>query len=379
MKTALEGLGGIERFVKPGQVVAIKPNATWAYKPHTASATDPEFLRAMIQIVRDAGAKRIIVMDHCSIDPGTAEALRMNGIGKVVDEMKVEKVFPDRILAPRELYTRIDIPNGKAFPKIGVIKAAVEADVRINLAVAKTHNVTKNTMCLKHMMGFLEAPQSLHYNLEQGIADLSCPSPVQAQLHILEAIRVRLPYPDGWRVCAGPETDELYPNIVKRMNVVVAGTDPVLIDAYGCINFFNIKPEELTHLLRAYESGVGQIDVKRAADERRLRIYQVGQAILPPATPVPSSTPTPGTPKFTETPARQLTATPLPTAASSIQNAGYAAGRGEASGGAGGSEKEVVNLNRFLNGALLPVAAVVIGIGIAVSKRMGRKSRSGED
>src|SRR5512143_2410433 len=80
LQTALEGLGGIERFVKPGQTVAIKPNATWAYPPKTASSTDPDFLIAVIQAVRGAGARRIIVMDHCSIEPGAEPAVRISGI-----------------------------------------------------------------------------------------------------------------------------------------------------------------------------------------------------------------------------------------------------------------------------------------------------------
>src|SRR5512135_17447 len=46
LQTALAGLGGMERFVKPGQTVAIKPNATWAYPPNTASSTNPDFLTA---------------------------------------------------------------------------------------------------------------------------------------------------------------------------------------------------------------------------------------------------------------------------------------------------------------------------------------------
>jgi uncharacterized protein (DUF362 family) len=89
LKTALDGIGGIERFVKPGMTVAIKPNATWAYPPFTASSTDPDLLCALILMVREAGAKRVIVMDHCSIDPGTAECLRENGIGEVLDKLKV--------------------------------------------------------------------------------------------------------------------------------------------------------------------------------------------------------------------------------------------------------------------------------------------------
>jgi uncharacterized protein (DUF362 family) len=84
------------RFVKAGQTVVIKPNATWAFAPHTASSSDPDVLRAVIEQVQRAGAGRIIVMDHCSIDPGAAECLRINGIASVVKELGVEGIFPDR-------------------------------------------------------------------------------------------------------------------------------------------------------------------------------------------------------------------------------------------------------------------------------------------
>lgn len=375
LKTALEGLGGIGRFVKAGQVVAIKPNATWAFRPHTSSASDPDLLRALIQMVQAAGAKRVLVVDHCSIDPGTAEALRINGIGKVLDELGVEKVVPDRFNAPASTYVKIDLPNGKDFKKIGVIKAAVEADVRINLAVAKSHNVTKMSMCLKHMMGLMEVPQNLHTSIEQGIADINQPSPMQAQLHILEAIRVRWPYPNGQRVCAGPETDLTYPNLIKRMNTVVAGVDPVLIDAYGCIHFFESRPEELTHVLRAYESGVGQMDVERAIQEGRLRVFRVGQ---PVQTATPAITATEPAATLPAAPIQETavqvavpeeppsTATPLPTASPIPES--------QAAGAAGVecATNEVVSPNAFLSGALIPVAVVILGAGIAVARRLGQ-------
>jgi hypothetical protein len=54
LRTALEGLGGMGRFVKAGQSVAIKVNVTWDAPPNTASNTDPELLRAMIKLVREA-------------------------------------------------------------------------------------------------------------------------------------------------------------------------------------------------------------------------------------------------------------------------------------------------------------------------------------
>jgi uncharacterized protein (DUF362 family) len=405
LKTSLDGLGGIERFVKPGQVVAIKPNATWAYPPHTASSTDPELIEAIVALVREAGAKRVIVMDHCSIDPGTAESLRVSGIGKMVDKLGVEKIFPDRFNAPKSVYTAIDIPSGKAFQKLGVIKAAVEADVRINLAVAKTHNVTKMTMTLKHMMGFLEMPGLMHAKLEQGIADLNTPSAVKAQLNILEAVRVRLPSGPE-RVCAGPETDLTHPDRIKRMNQIVSGTDPVLIDAYGCERFFQVKPEELTHLVRAVETGVGEMDVQTAIKERRLVERVVGQPLLrTTASPTPTNRPVELVSTPTGKPMNPLTAnstpTPLPTATAAnnertihvavpqisihpggatpnpglvtaSENCGVGAYSSTGVQRCGGA----VNPNPFLSGVLLPLAAVVLGVGMVIMRRIKQQDKS---
>lgn len=360
LQTALQGLGGMGRFVRPGQTVAIKPNATWAYPPKTASSTDPELLEAVIQAVQEAGAGRIIVMDHCSIEPGAEEALRISGIGQVVKRTGVESVFADRFNAPKSVYTKIDLPGGRAYQKIGVLKAAVEADVRINLAVAKTHNVTKFTMCLKHMMGFLQQPGLLHANLEQGIADLSTASAIQAQLHILEAIRVRIPY-GSYRVCAGPETDVTHPHIVTRRNTIVAGTDPVLVDSYGCVNFFGIQPQELTHLLRAYEAGCGEMDIEAALTDGRLRIFRVG---APPA-----DQPTPEPASAAEAPSSPA---PKPTAVSAPL-ALPAAPAGPAAAPECLPAENVVSPNPLLKTALIPFAAVVSGLALAILNRLRRR------
>ncbi len=247
------------------------------------------------------------------------------------------------------------MPNGKANQSIGVIKAATEADVRINLAVAKVHNVTKFTMCLKHMMGFLQQPGLLHSNLEQGIADLSTPSVVQAQLHILEAIRVRLPY-GSYQVCAGPETDETHPRIVSRRNIVIAGSDPVLIDAYGCIHLFDIQPQELTHLLLAYENGCGDMDVEAALTDGRIRRFKVGAPLLDTPTP-PAATES----ASLQSPALKPTASYLPTSEPVGQPV------------ASSSNNQVISLSPLLNVALIPVAAILAGVGLAILNRMRRK------
>jgi uncharacterized protein (DUF362 family) len=381
LQTALEGVGGIGRFVKPGQTVAIKPNATWAYPPGTASSTDPEVLRALIQMVRDAGAKRIIVIDRSTLWT-TAEALQVSGIGKIVDEMGVEKVFPEGYLAPAQICTMVEFPKAKVpdFRKIPMLKAAVEADVRINMAVAKSHRVTKYTLCLKHMMGFMQQPNALHVQLEQGIADLNTESAVQAHLHILEAIRVRLPV-GAARQAGGDDNELTNPRRVKRMNQIVIGTDPVLIDAYGCINYFSIKPQELTHVKFAAESGVGEIDVEKAAAAGRLQTINVGQptrtptpTIAPTSTNAPTATitttPTQGP---TPTPTRVPTKTPLPTPEPFPTHAPPPVGVAVKSDRDGASSGAIANPAPFLSAALIPAAAVVAGAGIVVRQRLDRR------
>ncbi|MBN1303662.1 MAG: DUF362 domain-containing protein [Anaerolineales bacterium] len=363
LKTALEGLGGMERFVKPGQKVVIKPNATWAYPPKTASSTDPDFLKAVIQAVRDAGVEDITVLDHCSIEPGADEALRISGIGQAVQDMGVEYIFPDRYNAPKSTYTTIDLPHGQVNHSIDVIKAAAEADVRINLAVAKSHNVTKMTMCLKHMMGFLQKPGLLHANLEQGIADLSTPSGVQAQLHILEALRVRIPY-GNYRVCAGPENDITHPHIVTRRNTIVAGTDPVLVDAYGCIHFFDVQPQELTHLQRAHEIGCGDMDVEAALEDGRIRRLRVRESVVAEEEAVSVE-------ETTESETASLSA-PKPTATPLIVSGSADLAEPQPGAGEAGNAPidKIIAAGPILNYILFPLAAILTGLGMVILRRM---------
>ena len=118
LKTALDGIGGIGRFVKPGQTVAIKPNATWAYPPGTASSTEPDVLAALILLVREAGAKRIIVMDRSTLWT-TAEALQVSGLGKVVDGLGGGKALPRRLsgAGPHVHYGRLPQREDRRFPQ----------------------------------------------------------------------------------------------------------------------------------------------------------------------------------------------------------------------------------------------------------------------
>jgi uncharacterized protein (DUF362 family) len=56
----LEPLGGMERFVKPGERVLLKPNLLSAKPPEAAVTTHPEVLRAVIESVQKAGGVALV-------------------------------------------------------------------------------------------------------------------------------------------------------------------------------------------------------------------------------------------------------------------------------------------------------------------------------
>ena len=56
MREALDHLGGMKAFVKPGQTVLIKPNQTVYYSAEEGCTTDPLVVGALIRLAREAGA-----------------------------------------------------------------------------------------------------------------------------------------------------------------------------------------------------------------------------------------------------------------------------------------------------------------------------------
>ena len=372
LRTALDALGGMSRFVKPGQSVAIKVNVTWDAPPHTASNTDPDLLRAMIKLVRESGASRIIVVDHVIGSETTASVtLPLSGIGKVLDETGVEKAIMAGMDETDDKYVTIDAPRSKIIDgkQFSVIRAATQADVRINMAVAKSHIVTPVTMTLKHMMGFMRFPSYLHAaGLDQGIADINTAEAIHTDLHLLEAFRVRLTGAAwGWGNESQPDPrDPSGKKIVKRFNQLLLGTDPVLIDAYGTNVFFRgYKPEArgILHILRAYQAGLGEIDVEKAMAEGRLRSYQAGQPVT-----APTATPTQAVPAAAGTPTARSAAPPLPVAPTFEPQAPVAATTS--------SSDTVLDYVPVLSGAVAPVVAIIAALGIVVRRRLELRDRT---
>lgn len=242
----LEPLGGMGAFVNRGQMVLLKPNMSFAVPSDRHATTSVPVVAAVARLARRAGAREVIVADHPVSD--AAEVIAAMGIGQAElgSGVRVVPVTDESAWAERAL------PRGRSIREAQVLRALEEADVHIALPVAKSHGSAGFSGTLKGMMGLVRTRKTFHWlhDLHQAIVDLNT------------AIRPDLVIMDGLDVLSsgGPRG----PGRVVRCDTLLAGTDPVAVDAAGVrlapLHGQKVRPDRIRHLALAASMGLGRID-----------------------------------------------------------------------------------------------------------------------
>lgn len=170
LKALLEPFGGFPHFIKPAGRVLLKPNFNTA-DPFPAS-TDFFFLKAVVELIYEAGAKEVIIGDSSTMTANTKRVMQQLGI------FELEKMTrPPRIVAfEEERWVKKKIPSGQYLKSVYVPQILDEVDCLILLPCLKTHSVAQFTGSLKLSVGFMKPWQRvfLHLgNVQEKIAELN--------------------------------------------------------------------------------------------------------------------------------------------------------------------------------------------------------------
>jgi uncharacterized protein (DUF362 family) len=245
VRKAIKALGGMGRFVKKGNRVLIKPNIAFARPPEGAANTNPEVVAELVQLCFEAGAREVIVLDY-TLDPARI-TYEMSGIAKAAEAKGARMVY----VSPRD-FVPIEVPKGKILSAydVRVLKQVLDADVFINVPIAKTHGSARLTLGMKNLMGVIQDRGSWHRSgdLHQCIADFV--TAVKPHLTVIDAIRIL--------ASGGPKG----PGRVEQKDTIIASTDIVAADAYAA-TLFGLTPSDVPHIIKAAELGVGVADLKR--------------------------------------------------------------------------------------------------------------------
>ncbi len=237
VRKAVEALGGMKRFVSRGDVVVVKPNIGWDRTPIHAANTNPKVVAEVVRLAFDAGAKRVVVTDASCNEPN--RCFQRSGIWKAAYDVGGE------IVLPAEHRFRTMRLRGEVLDEWLVYTPIVNADKVINVPVAKHHNLAKYTAAMKNWYGTLGGRRNrLHQNIDVSIADLA--TFMQPTLTIVDAVRVLLRNgPQGGNIADA-----------KDLHTVIATTDQVAADAYGC-RLIGRTPEEIPYIKLAHDRGLG--------------------------------------------------------------------------------------------------------------------------
>lgn len=232
---ALERVGSdVDSVFSRKTRVLIKPNYLNSEHPSTGITTDSRVVEGIVKFLRERKIEDIIIGEGSGFAE-TFEAFKVAGIDVVAERWDVRLVDLNK-----DEFVDVEPPNPLSLRKIRVAKTAFERTI-VSVPKLKPHRIATVTLSLKNMMGALASKGSMHVGrLSPKIADLA------------SILKPRLSVIDG--IIAG-EGHESSGNPVE-MNLVIAGTDPVAVDATGAA-VMGIPPTDVKHLVLAEKKSIG--------------------------------------------------------------------------------------------------------------------------
>ncbi len=240
VRKALDELGGMRRFIARGETVVVKPNIAWDRTPEQAANTNPDVVAEVVHQCWDAGAKKVIVTDVSCND--ARRCFHRSGIMEAAGKEGAEVILPDP-----SMFREVNL-QGDVLQNWPVFAPFLTADKIINIPIAKHHSLSGCTLGMKNWYGILGGQRNqLHQQIHQSLVDLA--AFVRPTLTLIDCYRVLLRN--------GPTGGNLEDVAVRK--TLVAGTDPVALDAYVAKAYWNLEAKDLPYLELAEKRGLGKV------------------------------------------------------------------------------------------------------------------------
>ncbi|HDR15189.1 MAG TPA: DUF362 domain-containing protein [Desulfobacteraceae bacterium] len=246
-RAAVEGLGGMARFVARGARVVIKPNMSFAKGPEEAANTHPDVVRELAVMCREAGASSVLVLDNPL--QNVEMCLERSRLKEACENIPGTGVEAS---SRRRDFREVSVPLGKSLKSTMIMKKVLEADVLIAAPVAKSHSGTGVSLSMKGMMGLIYNRREFHTSMDLNEAIVDLCTVLKPDLTVVDASRI---LSDG-----GPGG----PGKVIRLDTVIASTDMVAADAMavelGTWYGRRFKGAQVAHIRMAHERGLGNME-----------------------------------------------------------------------------------------------------------------------
>jgi uncharacterized protein (DUF362 family) len=221
--------------------VLIKVNFITTMTWDSGATTDPIVVEAIIQRLKPLGIE-VFVVDSDATLTNADKAFEATGMEEMCEQNGVEclnlRHVQDKV--------KITIHNSLCLKDIIVPRIVTESAI-ISAAKMKTHMDTKVTLGMKNMFGLLPDKLKMKYHAK-GIS--------KVVVDINTVLKPHLTVIDGFVAMEGKGPTNGTP---VKMDLIIAGKDPVATDATGA-RAMGIDPHEISHIRTASQKGLGNID-----------------------------------------------------------------------------------------------------------------------
>ncbi len=240
MNLLLDRIDPASRISRGGRI-GIKPNLVVAKPSSSGATTEPAIVEALIEHLRSGGHEDIVILESAWVGDSTRAAFEVCGYNDISRRTGVPLIDLKSDSSTRKRAGGIEIE---------VCNATLDIDFLINVPVLKAHCQTRMTCALKNLKGCIPDREKRRFHtlrLHRPIAALN--RVIETGLVIVDGIIGDLTYEEGGTpVC---------------MNRIIAGEDPVLVDAYAA-SLMGYSPQDIEYIALAQEMGVGSADLDSA-------------------------------------------------------------------------------------------------------------------
>jgi uncharacterized protein (DUF362 family)/ferredoxin len=218
LSRGVELLGGVDRFVTPGERLLLKPNLLAGDDPDKVVTTHPSVLAASTRLFQEGGAT-VCFGDSPGLDR-PARAAERAGLMEAGTRSGAE--FVDFSSG-----SRMDNPGGELVSGFPIAQPVQECDAIINLPKMKSHQLTRITGAVKNLFGSVPGQRKALYHVQFPDVMAFCTLLVELNLRL----RPRLHVMDGVVAMEGngPRSGDPRP-----MGVLILSDDPIAVDAAFC-------------------------------------------------------------------------------------------------------------------------------------------------
>jgi len=269
LEEILKPLGGMSAYVNPGQRVALKPNILMAVAPERCICTHPALVKAVGDLVKEAGGKPFIVDS-----PGAAIPHKKSSLIRVYQKCGYSELgIP---LNEDDKYKFVPTRKGRIVKMMEICSPLLEADAIINLPKLKTHSFMILTCAVKNMFGAVPGFLKVGYH-----SKLTTPGQFGAMLlDLLETVPPILNIVDGVQGMDGEGPSGGDP---RDLGLLLASGDAVTLD-YVVSLLVGFPPDKIPYLALAQKEGICSKDISEIDIISRESFESLCSPFQPPST-----------------------------------------------------------------------------------------------